>query len=128
MAPPNPPMIAPSGMKVKKTSMPLPPSKSLTLKIFTHAMPTPTPIAAPNKAPRNSPMIARQPTCIHLVSAHCRHLHLDLELGPGEAGDNHQRRREGSAGHIAAAHRAIDREVGAVGHVGGEAHHVREGH
>src|SRR5258708_1720874 len=54
-APPNPPIAAPSGMKVKNTSMPLSPSKLLVLKIPVQASPAPMPRAAPPNAPSTRP-------------------------------------------------------------------------
>src|SRR5260370_25851778 len=51
-APAMPPTAAPSGMKVKNTSMPLYPSKLVVLKISTQASPAPIPSAAPPHRPQ----------------------------------------------------------------------------
>src|SRR5437868_12669062 len=56
--PPSPPIMAPSGMKVKNTSIPPKPSKSVVLKISTQARPSPIPSAAPPSAPKTSPSTA----------------------------------------------------------------------
>src|SRR5882757_560643 len=54
-APPIPPMTAPSGMKVKNTSIPLSPSKLVVLKISAQARPAPIPSAAPPRVPNAKP-------------------------------------------------------------------------
>src|SRR5579872_1522015 len=54
-AQPRPPMMAPIGMKVKNTSMPLYPSTLVVLKISIHASPAPMPSVAPPTAPNTRP-------------------------------------------------------------------------